>query len=123
MNAGKSTQLLQVRHNYHERQQRTLLLKPHLDNREGEDVIAPRIGNIAAKVDALAQALAAAGPDEVEIATSYLGGSLRQRRTGLDCYQIRQPKPHAVHRFLQRAHRKQRKPPSYKNHCLCTNRQ
>ncbi len=54
MNAGKSTQLLQVRHNYHERQQRTLLLKPHLDNREGEDVIAPRIGNIAAKVDALA---------------------------------------------------------------------
>ena len=54
MNAGKSTQLLQVRHNYHERQQRTLLLKPHLDNREGEDVIAPRIGNIAARVDALA---------------------------------------------------------------------
>ena len=36
-----------------------------------------------AKVDALAQALAAAGPDEVEIAASYLGGSLRQRRTGL----------------------------------------
>lgn len=53
MNAGKSTQLLQVRHNYHERHQRTLLLKPHLDNREGEDVIAPRIGNISAKVDAL----------------------------------------------------------------------
>ena len=52
MNAGKSTQLLQVRHNYHERHQRTFLLKPHLDNREGEDVIAPRIGNIAAKVDA-----------------------------------------------------------------------
>lgn len=53
MNAGKSTQLLQVRHNYHERHQRTLLLKPHLDNREGEDVIAPRIGAIVAKVDAL----------------------------------------------------------------------
>ncbi len=53
MNAGKSTQLLQVRHNYHERHQRTLLLKPHLDNREGEDVIAPRIGAITAKVDAL----------------------------------------------------------------------
>jgi thymidine kinase len=53
MNAGKSTQLLQVRHNYHERLQRTLLLKPHLDNREGEDVIAPRIGNISAKVDAV----------------------------------------------------------------------
>ena len=53
MNAGKSTQLLQVRHNYHERHQRTLLLKPHVDNREGEDVIAPRIGNISAKVDAI----------------------------------------------------------------------
>jgi len=56
MNAGKSTQLLQVRHNYHERHQRTLLLKPHLDNREGEDIIAPRIGNITAKVDALVYA-------------------------------------------------------------------
>jgi thymidine kinase len=53
MNAGKSTQLLQVRHNYHERHQRTLLMKPHVDRREGEDVIAPRIGNISAKVDAL----------------------------------------------------------------------
>jgi thymidine kinase len=53
MNAGKSTQLLQVRHNYHERHQRTLLLKPHLDNREGEDVIRPRIGGLEVKVDAL----------------------------------------------------------------------
>jgi thymidine kinase len=53
MNAGKSTQLLQVRHNYHERLQRALLLKPHLDDREGEDVVAPRIGILAVKVDAL----------------------------------------------------------------------
>ncbi len=53
MNAGKSTQLLQVRHNYHERHQRTLLLKPHLDNRDGEDVIRPRIGGLVVKVDAL----------------------------------------------------------------------
>ena len=53
MNAGKSTQLLQVRHNYHERHQRTLLLKPHLDNREGEDIIAPRIGNLSVRVDAV----------------------------------------------------------------------
>jgi DNA ligase 1 len=34
------------------------------------------------KVDALAAALRAAGPD-AELAASYLGGSLRQRRTGL----------------------------------------
>ena len=53
MNAGKSTQLLQVRHNYHERHQRTLLLKPHVDQRDGADIIAPRIGNIFVKVDAL----------------------------------------------------------------------
>lgn len=53
MNAGKSTQLLQVRHNYHERHQRTLLLKPHIDNRDGEDLIRPRIGGLEARVDAL----------------------------------------------------------------------
>lgn len=53
MNAGKSTQLLQVRHNYHERHQRTLLLKPHVDNRDGEGVIRPRIGGLEAKVDAV----------------------------------------------------------------------
>ncbi|HEX6517077.1 MAG TPA: ATP-dependent DNA ligase [Nocardioidaceae bacterium] len=35
------------------------------------------------KVRALASALRAAGPDEVETATSYLSGVLRQRRTGL----------------------------------------
>jgi thymidine kinase len=51
MNAGKSTQLLQVRHNYHERHQKTLLLKPHVDNRDGEDVIKPRIGGLEVKVD------------------------------------------------------------------------
>jgi thymidine kinase len=55
MNAGKSTQLLQVRYNYHERQQRTFLIKPHVDCREGEDVIAPRIGSISARVDAVAR--------------------------------------------------------------------
>ncbi len=53
MNAGKSTQLLQVRHNYHERHQRTLLLKPHIDNRDGQDVVKPRIGGLVARVDAL----------------------------------------------------------------------
>lgn len=36
-----------------------------------------------AKTAALAEALAAAGPEEAEIAASYLGGSLRQRRTGI----------------------------------------
>ena len=36
-----------------------------------------------AKVAALAAALATASPEEVETATSYLSGALRQRRTGL----------------------------------------
>jgi thymidine kinase len=53
MNAGKSTQLLQVRHNYHERHQRTILLKPLVDYRDGQDMIRPRIGGIEAKVDAV----------------------------------------------------------------------
>ena len=53
MNAGKSTQLLQVRHNYHERHQHTLLLKPHIDKRDGEKFIRPRIGGLEAEVDAL----------------------------------------------------------------------
>lgn len=44
MNAGKTTSLLQVAHNYEERGMQTLLLKPELDNRDGEHVIASRIG-------------------------------------------------------------------------------
>jgi thymidine kinase len=35
MNAGKTTQLLQVKYNYEERGQRVLLLKPGLDTRDG----------------------------------------------------------------------------------------
>jgi thymidine kinase len=52
MNAGKSTQILQVRHNYHERHQTTLLLKPAVDTREGHDIVRARVG-LEAKVDAL----------------------------------------------------------------------
>lgn len=44
MNAGKTTQLLQVAHNYQERGLSVLLLKPELDNRDGDAVIASRIG-------------------------------------------------------------------------------
>jgi DNA ligase-1 len=36
-----------------------------------------------AKIAAIADLLRAAGPDEVALATTYLGGSVRQRRTGL----------------------------------------
>ena len=36
-----------------------------------------------AKRDLLAEALAEAGPEDLEIAVSYLGGALRQRRPGL----------------------------------------
>jgi len=42
-----------------------------------------------AKVAALAAALAAAGPEEARTAASYLGGALRQRRTGLGWRSLR----------------------------------
>lgn len=44
MNAGKTTQLLQVKYNYEERGQNVLLLKPAIDNREGADRVVSRIG-------------------------------------------------------------------------------
>jgi len=44
MNAGKTTQLLQVKYNYEERGQNVLLLKPAIDNREHPDKIKSRIG-------------------------------------------------------------------------------
>ena len=44
MNAGKSTSLLQVAHNYEERHQRVLLLTPAIDDRAGKGKIASRLG-------------------------------------------------------------------------------
>lgn len=44
MNAGKSTSLLQVAHNYEERGQKVLLLTPHLDDRAGVGKIHSRLG-------------------------------------------------------------------------------
>lgn len=44
MNAGKTTNLLQSAHNYHERGMRTLILTPALDGRYGEGIVGSRIG-------------------------------------------------------------------------------
>ena len=44
MNAGKSTSLLQVAHNYEERGQHVLLLTPAIDDRAGSGKIASRLG-------------------------------------------------------------------------------
>lgn len=44
MNAGKSTALLQVAHNYEEREQQVLLLTPAIDDRAGQGKIASRLG-------------------------------------------------------------------------------
>ena len=52
MNCGKSTQLIQVAYNYEERHQKVLVWKSSLDDRDGIDVIRPRIG-IQRKVDKL----------------------------------------------------------------------
>jgi thymidine kinase len=44
MNAGKTTQLLQVKYNYEERGQHVLLFKPAIDKRDGEEKVVSRIG-------------------------------------------------------------------------------
>lgn len=44
MNAGKSTSLLQVAHNYEERNQQVLVLTPALDNRVGVGRVHSRLG-------------------------------------------------------------------------------
>ena len=44
MNAGKSTTLLQSSHNYEERDMRTMILTPKLDDRFGEGKVTSRIG-------------------------------------------------------------------------------
>lgn len=44
MNAGKTTQLLQSRHNYHERGMETLLFLPIVDTRVGTGIVNSRIG-------------------------------------------------------------------------------
>lgn len=62
MNCGKSTALLQVAHNYGERNLDVLLIKPTLDTK-GEDTVVSRVG-IQRKVDVLADA----GDDLFEIA-------------------------------------------------------
>lgn len=49
MNCGKSTNLLQVAYNYHERGMKALLIKPKIDTK-GEDKIISRLG-ITQKVD------------------------------------------------------------------------
>lgn len=44
MNAGKTTQLLQVKYNYEERGQNVILFKPSVDNRENTSRVRSRVG-------------------------------------------------------------------------------
>ena len=44
MNAGKTTALLQLNHNYNEQGMKTILFTPAFDKRYGEDIIQSRIG-------------------------------------------------------------------------------
>lgn len=44
MNAGKTTALLQLNHNYNERGMKTILFTPAFDTRYGKDIIQSRIG-------------------------------------------------------------------------------
>ena len=51
MNAGKTTNLLQSRHNYVERGMNTLVIKPRIESRSGENRVRSRIGLEAEAVD------------------------------------------------------------------------
>ena len=51
MNAGKTTNLLQSRYNYAERGMNTLVIKPRIDSRSGENRVRSRIGLEAEAVD------------------------------------------------------------------------
>ena len=53
MNSGKSTALLQAAHNYEERGQRVVLLKPMIDTK-GHDSIVSRLG-VSRKVDLIVE--------------------------------------------------------------------
>lgn len=44
MNSGKTTQLLQLKFNYAERNMNCLLLKPEIDTRDGVNTVSSRIG-------------------------------------------------------------------------------
>lgn len=44
MNSGKSSQLIQNAYNYHERNMRTMILKPAVDNRDSDIEVVSRIG-------------------------------------------------------------------------------
>ena len=64
MNSGKSTSLLQVAHNYEEREMQVLVLKPKIDDRDG-DFVSSRIG--------LKRPSIMVGPDEhlIDLFLSY----------------------------------------------------
>lgn len=53
MGASKSTQLLVAAYNYEEKGQRVLVMKPALDDRDGQDTITSGIGKVVRKVDYL----------------------------------------------------------------------
>lgn len=52
MNSGKTTALIQVAHNYHERGMKTLIVKPEIDSK-GEKRVISRLG-LSRKVDIIA---------------------------------------------------------------------
>lgn len=72
MNAGKSTILLQTAHNYEERNQTVLLIKPKVDTK-GNDEIVSRLG-ISRKVDIL-----------LDSKTKLLGKELKKKILSYDC--------------------------------------
>ena len=79
MNSGKSTALLQAAHNYEERGQRVLLLKPRIDTK-GHDTIVSRLG-----VDRSVNVMVEPGDNLVEVVTTHIDSLARQSGDTLAC--------------------------------------
>ncbi len=66
MNCGKTTNLLQVAHNYHERGMRAIIMKPGVDTKGGEAVVS-RLG-VTREVDVLV----GPGADVLDLVQGYI---------------------------------------------------
>ena len=93
MNSGKSTALLQAAHNYEERGQHVVLLKPRVDTK-GNDQIVSRLG-VARTVDVMVEP----GDNMVGIVAEYIDRLQAEKSAPLACVLVDEAQfltPHQV---------------------------
>lgn len=110
MNSGKSTQLLQVRHNYHERHQRTLLLKPEIDVRDGWGMVTSRVGSVNGQggLSVPADHVITSDSDLLDVVYSFHSQPGDARQGYVDCVLVDEAQflsPHHVHQLAEIADR------------------